>query len=90
MVIKKQNISDEAHKKKRKIQEREIKERLNHITNKILVMSGKGGVGKSSVAAYLSVALAKRGYRVGLYGRGSSWTQHPSNTGPERKYSSGR
>ena len=29
-------------------------------------MSGKGGVGKSSVAAYLSVALAKRGYRVGL------------------------
>jgi Mrp family chromosome partitioning ATPase/predicted Fe-Mo cluster-binding NifX family protein len=29
-------------------------------------MSGKGGVGKSSVAAYLAVALAKRGYRVGL------------------------
>ncbi|MCF8119015.1 MAG: P-loop NTPase [Deltaproteobacteria bacterium] len=29
-------------------------------------MSGKGGVGKSSVAAYLSVALAKRGYKVGL------------------------
>jgi len=29
-------------------------------------MSGKGGVGKSSIAAYLSVALAKRGYRVGL------------------------
>jgi Mrp family chromosome partitioning ATPase/predicted Fe-Mo cluster-binding NifX family protein len=29
-------------------------------------MSGKGGVGKSSVAAYLSVALAKRGYTVGL------------------------
>lgn len=66
MVIKKQNISDEAHKQKKKLQEREIKERLNHITNKILVMSGKGGVGKSSVAAYLSVILAKRGYRVGL------------------------
>jgi Mrp family chromosome partitioning ATPase len=29
-------------------------------------MSGKGGVGKSSVAAYLSVSLAKKGYRVGL------------------------
>jgi Mrp family chromosome partitioning ATPase len=29
-------------------------------------MSGKGGVGKSSVAAYLAVALAKKGYRVGL------------------------
>ena len=29
-------------------------------------MSGKGGVGKSSVAAYLSVAMANRGYKVGL------------------------
>lgn len=47
-------------------QDVEIKERLHHIKNKILVMSGKGGVGKSSVAAYLSVALAKKGYRVGL------------------------
>lgn len=66
MVIKKKNISDEASKKKRKLQELEIKERLDHITNKIIVMSGKGGVGKSSVAAYLSVTLANRGYRVGL------------------------
>ena len=29
-------------------------------------MSGKGGVGKSSVAAYLSVSLCKKGYQVGL------------------------
>jgi Mrp family chromosome partitioning ATPase/predicted Fe-Mo cluster-binding NifX family protein len=49
-----------------KQQDVEIKERLKHIKNKILVMSGKGGVGKSSVAAYLSVALAKKGYKVGL------------------------
>jgi Mrp family chromosome partitioning ATPase/predicted Fe-Mo cluster-binding NifX family protein len=48
------------------IQDAEISERLNHIKNKILVMSGKGGVGKSSVAAYLAVALAKGGYKVGL------------------------
>jgi Mrp family chromosome partitioning ATPase/predicted Fe-Mo cluster-binding NifX family protein len=51
---------------KHKQQDVEIKEVLHHIKNKILVMSGKGGVGKSSIAAYLSVALAKRGYRVGL------------------------
>lgn len=57
------NISQEEQHKQQDI---EIKERLHHIKNKILVMSGKGGVGKSSVAAYLSVALAKRGYRVGL------------------------
>ena len=47
-------------------QDIEIKESLSKIKNKILVMSGKGGVGKSSIAAYLSVALAKKGYKVGL------------------------
>lgn len=47
-------------------QDMEIGKRLKRIKNKILVMSGKGGVGKSSVAAYLSISLAKKGYRVGL------------------------
>ncbi len=47
-------------------QDKEIKQRLGQIKNKILVMSGKGGVGKSSVSAYLSVALAKKGFNVGL------------------------
>jgi ATP-binding protein involved in chromosome partitioning len=37
-----------------------------HIKHKIMVLSGKGGVGKSSVAACLSLGLADRGYRVGL------------------------
>ena len=58
-----ENMSQQDQHKQQDV---EIKERLHHIKNKILVMSGKGGVGKSSVAAYLSVALAKRGYRVGL------------------------
>lgn len=49
-----------------KLQDKEIEASLSRIKNKILVMSGKGGVGKSSVAAYLSVALAKKGNRVGL------------------------
>ena len=30
------------------------------------IMSGKGGVGKSSVTANLAVAMAKKGYRVGI------------------------
>ena len=40
--------------------------RLDRIGRKILVLSGKGGVGKSTVAANLAIALAKANKRVGL------------------------
>ncbi|MBE9506497.1 MAG: Mrp/NBP35 family ATP-binding protein [Chloroflexi bacterium] len=40
--------------------------RLNHIERVLAVMSGKGGVGKSSVAALLAVALRQQGKRVGV------------------------
>jgi ATP-binding protein involved in chromosome partitioning len=66
MTLKRQSDSDENRKTQMKMQNKEIAETLRHIKNKILVMSGKGGVGKSSVAAYLALSLAKRGYRVGL------------------------
>src|SRR5882762_2399472 len=36
------------------------------VKNIILVMSGKGGVGKSTVAANLTMSLARQGLRVGL------------------------
>lgn len=47
-------------------QDQAIQESLGLIKNKILVMSGKGGVGKTSVAANLAVALSKKGAKVGL------------------------
>jgi Mrp family chromosome partitioning ATPase len=55
-----------SHDDQRAAQDTEIKERLEQIKNKIIVMSGKGGVGKSSIAAHLSVILAKRGRKVGI------------------------
>ncbi len=47
-------------------QDKMIEAGLARINRKILVMSGKGGVGKSSVAAYIALLLSKQGYKVGL------------------------
>jgi ATP-binding protein involved in chromosome partitioning len=46
--------------------ERMLKEKLSHIEHKLMVMSGKGGVGKSTVAANLAVSFARKGYEVGI------------------------
>jgi Mrp family chromosome partitioning ATPase/predicted Fe-Mo cluster-binding NifX family protein len=40
--------------------------RMAGIRHKILVLSGKGGVGKSSIAAVLAIALARDGKKVGV------------------------
>ena len=47
-------------------QDEGIKESLGKIKNKILVMSGKGGVGKTSTSVNLSIALANKGFNVGI------------------------
>ncbi len=43
-----------------------IQSTLQRIKYKLFIMSGKGGVGKSSVTVNTAVALAARGYRVGI------------------------
>ena len=47
-------------------QDQIIADRLAHIRHKIFVMSGKGGVGKSSVTVNTAAALAHRGFKVGI------------------------
>jgi len=47
-------------------QEISVQQSLSRIKHKIIVMSGKGGVGKTSTSVNLSVALAQGGHKVGL------------------------
>jgi Mrp family chromosome partitioning ATPase len=41
-------------------------DRMSLVKHKILVLSGKGGVGKSTFSSQLSFSLAQQGFQVGL------------------------
>jgi len=56
-----QNETKEEYEDRRRLQAR-----LCRIQHKIVVLSGKGGVGKSTVAVNLATALSLSGLRVGL------------------------
>jgi len=60
-------MNDTAERMK-KIEERRkrVTSRMSEVKHKFVILSGKGGVGKSTVAAYLASALAARGSQVGL------------------------
>ncbi len=53
-------------KTKQEHEDRLLRETLSAIRHTIFVLSGKGGVGKSSIAVNLAVALAERGFETGI------------------------
>jgi Mrp family chromosome partitioning ATPase len=44
----------------------QARQSLTRIKHKLMIMSGKGGVGKSSVSVNLAIALSRKGFKVGL------------------------
>jgi Mrp family chromosome partitioning ATPase len=49
-----------------KAQEERLKQRMADIKHKVTILSGKGGVGKTTVSVNMALALADKGHKVGL------------------------
>ncbi|MCK9239158.1 Mrp/NBP35 family ATP-binding protein [Desulfocurvus sp.] len=57
---------DDPKETKLKVQDQVISSTLSRIRYKLFIMSGKGGVGKSSITVNTAAALARLGYKVGI------------------------
>ena len=57
---------NEEQQKQMQVEQERIKQNIKHIKHQILVLSGKGGVGKSTIAVNLAVWLSMKGRKVGL------------------------
>jgi ATP-binding protein involved in chromosome partitioning len=62
----KTNHADGDIKHQQALLDMAIRENMNRIKHKLIVMSGKGGVGKSTIATNLTYGLSLKGFKVGI------------------------
>ena len=60
------NNQQQAQQRSIEQQKQALQQSLDRIKHKFIVMSGKGGVGKTSTSVNLALALANKGYKVGI------------------------
>jgi ATP-binding protein involved in chromosome partitioning len=66
MALERNMAQLEAYKQQQTSEQQNLKEKMGKIKYKIAIISGKGGVGKSTVTVNLATSFAMQGKRVGV------------------------
>jgi ATP-binding protein involved in chromosome partitioning len=66
MALERNMAQIQAYKEQQAQEDQILKQNMRKIKHKIAVISGKGGVGKSTVTVNLAVSFAQKGFKVGV------------------------